>query len=1246
MSALLNFAKRFLLSLAFGISAIQCEWNRERTLLKPLGRTLIGYNNKHIFLFGGSTNTGSEGCSGNMCCENTIYKRDINDISSDFTAITATTPTECFHGRISNSVTIDNLVYFVGYNDGVTVNNNDVQVFNLDTETFIPSPTIPPTPQSGSQGCVATDNQHIFMIGGIVEDPDTRGHNVFQILDISTNKWSTSSVSYFPYGWFNQLCAVANGYFYVFGGAPSIDVSRVNTIYKYAVSSKVWSYVGELPKAVRDTWAVYDDNHNKIYVVGDDDSIHIFDVNTETVVTTVKYPNSVSLAPVFIHDNILEIIGGTLGNYMYSIEVQWTELPLLITSPPTISPTYRPTSTPTYSPTKCVDFRSFYGSNDGESVITEDYNKYINVSLWMIQYDYINDYNKSVIHSCETYGDCYHKLIQTTNVYDSYFIECFEEASCTELSVELVDHVSLIWMCNERNSCNNAHLTKKISNNINHVNDINNDIIIVCNTSNSCSDTIIDITSVALFEIHCIEAHSCDSLLIRLNTIYDIWKVICYSNNACDSLNIHSTNNDNKKLIMYRFSKSIRFYTNDINDNSFEDYLICSDEQEHRYIQYQTTKLETQNVLLMKGRNQYTESVHLPCDDITMFCERHSCKTKYSLNTSIYDIFDNNNVCYWVDFNDIYNIYCDGMCGNITYYKHRIMVTIDIIFDQYNNSNSDNSICKIHFGDLNATTKSLQKVDIIYNYALELFFGANWYQYISLAPFTTFISNSIEYLECNDSMSIKASLLVKFEIKSIFSGPELVMSYFRENSFFHNTTLGLLYEYFDATIIIKSSLVQTFVDDSFFDVLFNHYGYAMLITLLTVILSFISFVQKRTSSANNIFVKNVCCHQRYSHAIDHIKYHKIVTYGMSVLDIATTLGFVIGLFKASTVEKWNIFPGLLCLIFMFMSYAINMRKIWKLKENRVLNQFAVQWIRTSNNLKILTFFSIFSGNIYTSFGLLHSHIFGLDIFLCPLHIGDYDQLFQIQFKYITLLQNIPIFIIQSIICIIISINDTKNDNLQHSVILSMVIKFLNLFFSIFWYFLQRKYDYKLKMIKFTIYAEVSVDTDSYRNLDLEHKYDSESDVIEVANDINRLNDKKYFYNSIQREIKHYFNINMSQCNCYWMDIDVKYASHLILYACIKSDINNIIISMLSTDGQQMFSGQNWKMVHQKNMDFCMNVQTIFELDSITLKMINNSVEISDYEIQKKISDSHSDISSLLSASNVDHSIYVEMSNDK
>eukprot|EP01084_Bolivina_argentea_P078724 142881_1 len=305
----------------------------------PLGRGLVGYNNETatVYIFGGTTNT--QTCGNSICCQNSIYKLNMNDMSNEWSKLNTDTPSSCFTSRIAGSVSINDLIYFMGIDNGSSA-INQVHVFDTKTEQFTNDQSIPLTPHEANGGCVSANDSHIFFMGGT--DGNGQPIHFLQILDVNTKDWSVVEIDeqYLgEIGLRSQLCSVVNNYLYILGGKDIHSISS-NRIYKFDISQGNWIYVGELSINCYDGWSVYSMKHHKIYTI-QTSVVQVFDVNTEQYIGSSSYRIRINMAPSLIYDDILIIIGGNVGSYMYSTFVQLAELPLLPV--PTMNPTMNPT---------------------------------------------------------------------------------------------------------------------------------------------------------------------------------------------------------------------------------------------------------------------------------------------------------------------------------------------------------------------------------------------------------------------------------------------------------------------------------------------------------------------------------------------------------------------------------------------------------------------------------------------------------------------------------------------------------------------------------------------------------------------------------------------------------------------------------------------------------------------------------------------------------------------------------------
>eukprot|EP01083_Nonionella_stella_P013660 38415_1 len=177
----------------FGTLTQSIDWMSYSTLPVPLDRYAIGFNQdtNTVYLFGGRNRTQYV---------TDIWKWDIHTPQSNWIMLSEKTPTSKFDSR-SSSVTIGNLVYFVGIFNGDHANGK-VHLFNLTSETFVVPNGIPDMPVPCVLGCVATDDTLIVVAGGAGADGMK---DVLQIYEIATNTWWNTFT--LPYVSYQSMCS-------------------------------------------------------------------------------------------------------------------------------------------------------------------------------------------------------------------------------------------------------------------------------------------------------------------------------------------------------------------------------------------------------------------------------------------------------------------------------------------------------------------------------------------------------------------------------------------------------------------------------------------------------------------------------------------------------------------------------------------------------------------------------------------------------------------------------------------------------------------------------------------------------------------------------------------------------------------------------------------------------------------------------------------------------------------------------
>ena len=308
-------------SLPFGITSQQIAYKHREEI---------------VYLFGG----------------NTTLKWNISNVMNDIVAINDTPPS--FTSNSQNTATINDTVYFIGIDDDKQNPSSNIYLFDLSDEEWINDTNINNMPYPGTNGCISTNNSHIFMIGGIYNDEKYKNNCYLQIYDIINNKWMSSNISFLNgISWSNQMCSMVNNTIYVFGGLLQ-EKTITNIGYKYDVLKNKWNPISNLTESLHNGWSVYYERNKTIYIIGGTNNdnnlalgikheIQIFNVSKQSFVGYNNMLDNVQNAASLIvlnndkkkSDEILIFGGCTPSNDNDKIcielkSVQISELPLEI----------------------------------------------------------------------------------------------------------------------------------------------------------------------------------------------------------------------------------------------------------------------------------------------------------------------------------------------------------------------------------------------------------------------------------------------------------------------------------------------------------------------------------------------------------------------------------------------------------------------------------------------------------------------------------------------------------------------------------------------------------------------------------------------------------------------------------------------------------------------------------------------------------------------------------------------------
>ena len=184
-----------------------------RPMFERLALSQVGYNanTSMLYIFGGF----NDHQPAYSQCNNRVWKWNVSNASSNWLNVSEHTPTQCFFSEMQNSVQIGNVVWFVGINNG-TYNEAKVYAFDLMQEKFIPS-KMTNVKYPSSTGCVASNETHIFMLGGYSESSKMY-YPYLQFWDIATGKPYKLNYPPADIGLGHQFCICVNNSLYVFGG--------------------------------------------------------------------------------------------------------------------------------------------------------------------------------------------------------------------------------------------------------------------------------------------------------------------------------------------------------------------------------------------------------------------------------------------------------------------------------------------------------------------------------------------------------------------------------------------------------------------------------------------------------------------------------------------------------------------------------------------------------------------------------------------------------------------------------------------------------------------------------------------------------------------------------------------------------------------------------------------------------------------------------------------------------------------
>ena len=311
---------------------------------------------------------------------------------------------------------------------------------------------------------------------------------------------------------------------------------------------------------------------------------------------------------------------------------------------------------------RCQDYSSQYRSNNGQNEYQPsdeifDINHHLATMIRTQQFtaNLTNSYLQRDIQ-CKT-TDCK--------------IDCIEYASCLSSNITLLysnltkAENQAIVQCHEKLSCFKANFQTVSETR-------NTELLIICNNTESCREMAIDISNFKSFTVLCLQTESCQdmhidltiptlqnksNIQIEINDTYNHGIIHCVVPNACKDLVI-TTNSNHTRLIMYEHSEGVIF-DNGIGYLSDLSNIICNND---RFIEW-SAEISSLQEIAESILEEY-ESGEYPCNGVEVICNASSCNMEYDINVPKLQEIEREAtaVCYWVNVQEIQNVYCDGGC--------------------------------------------------------------------------------------------------------------------------------------------------------------------------------------------------------------------------------------------------------------------------------------------------------------------------------------------------------------------------------------------------------------------------------------------------------------------------------------------------------------------------------------------------------------------------------------------------------
>eukprot|EP01084_Bolivina_argentea_P223661 378388_1 len=768
------------------------SWNSSSVPLLGSQSTMgIGYYNNSIFLIGGTN-------------KKQVTEYDItSDIMIDYG--TDAIPYD-INGNAQFYTQVDEILFMIN------PSGNTISTYNLKTHQFTYSwndVTIPIS-GAGSQGCMTSINNYLFIVGGKLTNNNNK--NTFQILNMSTYEWTIGSNMIYTRS--SPSCNVhpVTETLYVIGGYsgymstlnPRKTIEKIFVGENINIGTQIWEQLNDqLLDFTFHRSVVFEDY---IIIIGGyrpsaPKILEIQSINclTDDVQHFTGFLNyGISGAGVIIAQNTLYAFGG--GDSPNTQTWQYCHLGL--------------TAAPTVSPTTCLTFNaSVDTSNNDAHYVMLDWKDYYYESLTS---------DSQIIYRGNEEHKYYIQTIPCSNdllSVNKCFVNCTVQKACVKATIHPITALNTLSMiCSESRSCMDSTLV------IDNVNIYN--MSLICVSPFSCYNMNININMnhtlwLQTLTIFCINSFACHGMHITFiaqqNAESDDvnYRIICQESNSCKEITLKEIG-ISITMVLYEYSEGLTI----INNVGFTvDSIICGLPSDTKTITYDIDDLAINPQEIYAQALSLYESEKFPCQDIIFRCiasfnDDEICEVSYDFITPTALIpidYTVDSTCYYINIKDLQNIECDLKCNAQQFVKNETYYVLNVTYDYalvftHNSSLDTNIHCMQYFGDKQATELSLNQINIIFSTSLSFYTHRDYINSVSEDAKTILLSNDNPhiidtYSECindNETASIRLNTFFQVKIKNdTIEQQEINAQLFTEDSFFYNETIELIIRYFD-----------------------------------------------------------------------------------------------------------------------------------------------------------------------------------------------------------------------------------------------------------------------------------------------------------------------------------------------------------------------------------------------------------------------------------------------------------------